>query len=222
MLLNALGYEVRLTAHQESARTYLSKGLLRQARKIAYQNIQALAPLVSEEMPLIGIEPSAILSFRDEYIDLMRGNMQPKAEKLAQHSFLLEEFLAAEIEAGHLHKEQFDNPEKRIIKVHGHCHQKALSSMTYTKKVLSFVPNCEMHLIPSGCCGMAGSFGYEQEHYEVSMQIGELVLFPALRSLPQDAWVVASGTSCRHQIKDGTDRKAMHLAEALWAMVKKD
>jgi FAD/FMN-containing dehydrogenase/Fe-S oxidoreductase len=222
LLLNALGYEVRLAAHQESARTYLSKGLLRQARKIAYQNIQALAPLVSQEMPLIGIEPSAILSFRDEYIDLMRGNMQTKAEKLAQHCFLLEEFLAAEIEAGHLRKEQFDNPEKRIIKVHGHCHQKALSSMTYTKKVLSFVPNCEMHLIPSGCCGMAGSFGYEQEHYEVSMQIGELVLFPALRSLPQDAWVVASGTSCRHQIKDGTDRKAMHLAEALWEMVKKD
>ena len=222
LLLNALGYEVRLAAHQESARTYLSKGLLRQARKIAYHNIQALAPLVSEDVPMIGIEPSAILSFRDEYIDLMRGNMQQKAEKLAQHCFLLEEFLAAEIEAGHLRKEQFDNPEKRIIKVHGHCHQKALSSMTYTKKVLSFVPNCEMHLIPSGCCGMAGSFGYEQEHYEVSMQIGELVLFPALRTLPDDAWVVASGTSCRHQIKDGTKRKAMHLAEALWEMVKKD
>ncbi len=215
-LLEKLGYEVVIPKHIESGRAHLSKGLLVEARKIAYKNIRYLRNLVSEATPIIGIEPSALLTLRDEYIDLVSKDYQPTAQKIADHAYLLEEFLAKEIEAGRITKEMFHNTQQRLLKVHGHCHQKALSSMVHTKKVLSFVPNFEMHLIPSGCCGMAGSFGYEKEHYEVSMQIGELVLFPAVRQQPEDVWIVASGTSCRHQIKDGTGRRAYHLAEVLW------
>jgi FAD/FMN-containing dehydrogenase/Fe-S oxidoreductase len=219
-LLEKLGYEVTIPAHQESGRTYISKGLLREAKKIAIQNIQMLQGLITPETPLIGIEPSAILTLRDEYLDLVGEELLPDAVKIAGNALLIDEFIAREIDNGNITKEAFTQ-EKKLIKLHGHCHQKALSSLTHTKKMLSLPENYTMHLIPSGCCGMAGSFGYEKEHYEVSMQIGELVLFPTVRKQPAEVIIAAPGTSCRHQIKDGTGRLALHPVEILWDALKK-
>ncbi|EAY30068.1 FAD-binding and (Fe-S)-binding domain-containing protein [Microscilla marina] len=219
-LLAKLGYEVIIPEHLESSRTYLSKGLLRKAKTIAEKNIALLQGVVSDETPLLGVEPSAILTFRDEYIDLVRGNTQEKARELARNALTMEEFLAREIDRGNITANSFTE-DKKILKLHGHCQQKALSSLTPSKKMLSLPKNYEVHLIRSGCCGMAGSFGYEQEHYKVSMQIGELVLFPTVRQQPQEVIIVAAGTSCRHQIKDGTQRRALHPVEVWWDALKK-
>lgn len=220
LLLETLGYEVRIPNHVESGRTYLSKGLVREAQKIANRNVRLLSKIVSAEHPLIGIEPSAILTFRDEYPDLVEPELREEARKLSQNALLFEEFIARELEKKAINNSQFTT-EKKLLKLHGHCHQKALSSLSASKKILSLPINYTVQLIPSGCCGMAGSFGYEQEHYELSMQIGELVLFPAVRQQPEEVLIVASGTSCRHQIKDGTGRKALHPVEILWEALKK-
>lgn len=214
-LLDKLGYEVLFVDHPDCGRPQLSKGLLDEAKALAEANVRLFADLISENVPLIGIEPSAILTFRDEFISLTRGELQVKASLLSKYTFTIEEFLAKEIDKGHIKPEQFTE-EKKLIKVHGHCHQKSLSSMTPTKKILSLPKNFEVHMIPSGCCGMAGSFGYEKEHYQLSMQIGELVLFPTVRQQPDEVIIAASGTSCRHQIKDGTGRKALHVVEVLF------
>ena len=214
-LLDKLGYVVEMPAHEESGRAHLSKGLIRAAKKLAEKNIKLLAGKVSNEKPLLGIEPSTIFSFRDEYIDLTRGEVKDQAREIAKNTFLIDEFLAAEMDKGNIKAEQFTE-EKRRIRLHGHCHQKALSSVVPSKKMLSLPKNYEVLMIPSGCCGMAGSFGYEKEHYEVSMKIGELVLFPAVRKEADETIIAAPGTSCRHQIKDGTDRVAMHPVEVLW------
>ncbi len=131
-------------------------------------------------LPLIGIEPSAILTFRDEYIDLANDNNFEKAKQLAKNVFLIDEFIAKEIDKGNISKELFTK-EKREIRLHGHCQQKALSSVAPSVKILSFPENYSVQTIPSGCCGMAGSFGYEKEHYDLSMKIGEMVLFPTIR-----------------------------------------
>ncbi len=218
-LLQRLGYQVVITEHEESGRSYLSKGLVRDAQKIAIKNVEKLKDLISDEIPLIGIEPSAILSFRDEYLDLVPAELKESANKIAKNTFTFEEWFAREIDKGNIKKEQFTE-EKRLIKLHGHCHQKALSSLTPSKKAMSLPKNYEVHLIPSGCCGMAGSFGYEAEHYEVSMQIGELVLFPTVRKQAEDTIIAAAGTSCRHQIKDGTGRIALHPIEILFDALK--
>ena len=215
LLLEKLGYEVIIPKHEESGRAWLSKGFLRQAKKIANKNIALLSPFVNADTPLIGIEPSAILTFRDEYIDLADDDKQDAAKKLAINVFTIDEFIAAEIEKGNIIKEVFTT-EKRNIKLHGHCQQKALSSVAPTVKMLSLPQNYSVDVIPSGCCGMAGSFGYEKEHYELSMKIGELVLFPTVRSQDEDIIIAAPGTSCRHQVKDGTGRKALHPIEVLW------
>lgn len=215
LLLERLGYEVEIPKHEESGRTYLSKGMLRKAKAIAQKNINYLKDIVNEQTPIIGIEPSAILTLRDEYVDLTRGEEQENAQNIAAHTYLFDEFIAREIDKGNITKEAFTQ-EKKVIKLHGHCHQKALSSLVPTKKMLSLPENYEMHMIPSGCCGMAGSFGYEKEHFEVSMQIGELVLFPTVRKQPEEVIIAAPGTSCRHQIKDGTGRIAKHTAEILY------
>ena len=220
-LLQTLGYVVIMPLTvKESGRTYLSKGLLKEAKKIANDNVLIFKDWITDTTPLIGIEPSGVLSFRDEYLDLVDKNLQKYAQNIAKNAFLLDEFLANEIDAGNITAAQF-HTDKKLLKLHGHCYQKALSSLTFTKKVLSLPKNYEMHIIPSGCCGMAGSFGYESEHYDVSMQIGELVLFPAVRKQAEDTIIVASGTSCRHQIKDGTNKLALHLAEVLWEAVIK-
>ncbi|KAA9354612.1 FAD-binding and (Fe-S)-binding domain-containing protein [Larkinella humicola] len=214
-LLERLGYDVIIPDHLESGRTYLSKGLVRDAQKIAIENVNRLKDLITAETPLIGIEPSAILGFRDEYADLMPPELKAAAQHLAQHSLLVDEFIAQEVDRGNITKTAFTT-EKRLIKLHGHCHQKALASQVPTKKMLSLPENYEVQLIPSGCCGMAGSFGYEEEHYTLSMQVGELVLFPTVREQPAEVLIAAPGTSCRHQIKDGTGRLAKHPAEILF------
>lgn len=218
-LLNRLGYEILMPQHAESGRSLMSKGLLREARQRAEKNVSLFAPLLSENLPLIGLEPSAILSFRDEYPDLLRGKAQHQAKSLTQHCLTIEEFFAKEIDKGNIKAAQFTE-DKKLIKLHGHCHQKALSSLTPSKKMLSLPKNYEMHLIPSGCCGMAGSFGYEAEHYDLSMKIGELVLFPTVRKQGKEVIIAAAGTSCRHQIKDGTGRVAKHPVEVLFEALK--
>lgn len=214
-LLDRLGYEVKVVPHKESGRSFLSKGMLEQARSLARHNVNLFQHLITEKTPLIGIEPSAILTFRDEYPDLLRGEEKDAAKAIAYHSFLIEEFLAKELDTGNIDTGMFSE-QKALIKLHGHCQQKALSSLTPVKKILTRLGGNEVHLIPSGCCGMAGSFGFEKEHYDLSMKIGELVLFPTVRKQPQDVIIVASGTSCRHQIRDGTARVAKHPVEVLW------
>jgi Fe-S oxidoreductase len=189
---------------------------VRKAKQIANDNIEKLRGYVSETTPLIGLEPSAILTFRDEYPDLATDQNVAAADVLAKNSFFIDEFLAREMEAGLIVKEQFTQDVKSIL-LHGHCQQKAVGSLADSVSVLSFPSNYKVETIPSGCCGMAGSFGYEKEHYDVSMQIGELVLFPKVRANKETCTIAAPGTSCRHQIKDGTGAKALHTVEILHA-----
>ncbi len=214
-LLTALGYEVVIPEHGESGRTWLSKGLVRKAKVIANKNIQLLSKVVTAQHPIIGLEPSAILTFRDEYPDLATDDNLDAAKALAINSFFIDEFLAKEMEAGVISKDKFTKESKSIL-LHGHCQQKAVGSLADSVKVLSFPENYKVETIASGCCGMAGSFGYEEEHYEVSMNIGELVLFPKVRANKETCTIAAPGTSCRHQIKDGTGAKALHTVEVLF------
>jgi FAD/FMN-containing dehydrogenase/Fe-S oxidoreductase len=218
-LLERLGWSVEIPQHLESGRASISKGLLRRARDIASRNVKTLAPLVNEQCPLIGIEPSAILTFRDEYVDLLRGKEQEAARKLGANALTFEEFFAKQIESGSITQEQFTDAPT-TIRVHGHCHEKALIGLIPSIRTLSIPENYNVRLIPSGCCGMAGSFGYEEEHYDISMDIGELVLFPTVRDEPQENLIAATGTSCRHQIKDGTARIALHPAQILRKALK--
>lgn len=213
-LLVNLGYEVRQINHDISGRAMISKGFLRRARVIAENNVKIFAPVINPDLPLVGIEPSSILTFRDEYPELLRGALKEQAVKLAGSVFLIDEFIANEIDKGNILPEQFSKKSKHI-KLHGHCFQKALASTKPTLKMLSIPENYTVEEIPSGCCGMAGSFGYEKEHYDLSMKIGEMVLFPEVRKTPEDVYIAAPGTSCRHQIKDGTQRKALHPVEIL-------
>jgi FAD/FMN-containing dehydrogenase/Fe-S oxidoreductase len=215
LLLERLGYAVKTMTHSISGRAYLSKGMLDEAKVLAQKNVDLWAGLISSDVPLVGIEPSAILTFRDEYPDLVADEAVGRAKQLAENVFLLEEFIAREMEAKRILPSAFTG-EKKLLKLHGHCQQKAMSSLVAAKKALSLPLNYEVQLIPSGCCGMAGSFGYEQEHYDLSMQIGELVLFPTVRAQGMEVEIVASGTSCRHQIHDGTQRHARHTAEVLF------
>ena len=214
-LLTALGYEVIIPEHGESGRTWLSKGLVRKAKLIANNNIQLLSKVVTANNPIIGLEPSAILTFRDEYPDLATDENVEAAKQLAINSFFIDEFLAKEMEAGVITKEKFTKESKSVL-LHGHCQQKAVGSLADSVKILSFPENYKVETIASGCCGMAGSFGYEEEHYEVSMNIGELVLFPKVRANKDTCTIAAPGTSCRHQIKDGTGAKALHTVEVLF------
>jgi FAD/FMN-containing dehydrogenase/Fe-S oxidoreductase len=219
-LLLRLGYEVEVPRHEISGRTYLSKGLIAEAKKLAVANVNLLKDIINENNPLIGIEPSAILSFRDEYPDLVGKELKETAILLGQSALMIDEFIAAEIENGNITSRLFSKEHKKI-KLHGHCHQKSLASIQPTVKMLSLPENYKVEEIKSGCCGMAGSFGYEKEHYELSMKVGELVLFPAVRQAESETLIAAPGTSCRHQIFDGTGRKAYHPIEIMFdALIK--
>jgi Fe-S oxidoreductase len=219
-LLTSLGYDVKIPVHKDSSRTFLSKGLLRKAKQIANKNIDLLKDLITSDTPLVGIEPSAILAFRDEYPDLATPDREKDAQKLAANAFLFEEFILREVEKGNISSDHFTKANEKIL-LHGHCQQKAVASTEPMKKMLSLPVNFEVKEIPSGCCGMAGSFGYEKEHYDVSMKVGEMVLFPAVREAEEGTLIAAPGTSCRHQIKDGTGVTAYHPLEILFdALVK--
>lgn len=219
-LLTALGYEVIIPKHVQSGRTFLSKGFVKEAKKIANQNINFLKDLITDDMPLLGIEPSGIITFRDEYLSLVDENLRADAHRIAKNALMIDEFLLAEIDAGRIHQEQFTAVDRKI-KLHGHCYQKAFHLVGVTQQVLSFPSNYAVEVIPSGCCGMAGSFGYEAEHYDVSMKVAELVLLPAVRETDTATLIAAAGTSCRHQIKDGAGRKSFHPVEILYEALLK-
>ena len=214
-LLEGLHYEVLMIPHPQSGRALMSKGFLREAKKIAEQQINIFKSRITAETPLIGVEPSAILTFRDEYVDLVDEYLLKDAQKVAANALLIDEFLLREISSGKISSSEFSQ-EQRSIKLHGHCQQKAWKLQATSEKILSFPAHYDVELIASGCCGMAGSFGYEEEHYDVSMQIGELVLFPEVRNKAAQQLIAAPGTSCRHQIQDGTGVKAMHPVEILY------
>ncbi|MDB0039978.1 FAD-binding protein [Polaribacter sp.] len=215
-LFDKLGYNLKLIAHEESGRSFISKGFLKQAKAICNLNVAIFKDLITEETPLIGIEPSAILTFRDEYIRLSDDNAS--AERIAKNAFTFEEFLAKEFEKGAFNADLFTSATK-TLKIHGHCHQKALSGTHSSFQILNIPKNYGVTIMNTGCCGMAGSFGYEKEHYAISMQVGEDTLFPKIRNTSLETEIVAAGTSCRHQIYDGTERLAKHpitiLKEAL-------
>lgn len=217
LLLTNLGYKVNIIEHEESGRSQISKGFLDEAKMIANKNVAVFKNKISSEIPLVGIEPSAILSFRDEYLRLCDD--KETAIDISKNSFTIEEFIKREALKGTITKHQFTNSRK-TIKIHGHCHQKALGSTEPTFFMLNLPENYQVAIINSGCCGMAGSFGYEKEHYEVSMQVGEDTLFPKIRHFENDVIVAAAGTSCRHQIKDGTSRNALHPISILKAALK--
>jgi Fe-S oxidoreductase len=186
-------------------RTFLAAGMVEQAKLEARRTLDALGPYAERGVPIIGLEPSCLFSFRDEY-----GVLMQDGEKLAKSTFLLEEFLARE--PGAL---RFKELGKEVL-LHGHCHQKAFDAMPALEKVLAMVPGLKFSTVQTSCCGMAGSFGYEAEHYDVSMKMAELSLLPAVRNAPESL-VVAGGTSCRHQIADGAGREAWHVARLLEA-----
>ncbi|MHC1707201.1 MAG: FAD-binding and (Fe-S)-binding domain-containing protein [Bacteroidales bacterium] len=218
-LLRRLGYEVRIPGHLQSGRTFISKGLLKKARKIAERNVDLLSGIVSAETPLVGIEPSAILTFRDEYPELVSPDFQSRASELGKNALLIDEFLVREFEKGLISKDMFSAKTVKM-RLHGHCQQKSVASNLTVKIMLQIPVNYSVDELKTGCCGMAGSFGYETEHYELSQKVGELVLFPEVRKTPENVIIVAAGTSCRHQIKDGTGRKALHPVEVLFQALK--
>lgn len=214
-LLHRLGYHIYIPKQVESGRASISKGMLRRSRKLADRNVLLLQQEVSPNRPLVGIEPSCILSFRDEYPELVSPLLAPMAQALSNNVFTLEEFIVREYEKGNITNAQFTASEASI-RFHGHCQQKAITTTSFLKKMLSIPKNYQVREIASGCCGMAGSFGYEKEHYPLSMKIGELVLFPEVRQMCPDEILVAPGTSCRQHIQKGTGRTAIHPAELLF------
>ena len=215
-VLEKLGYSVEVLNHKESGRSFISKGFLKEAKQVCNENIAVFKDVISDATPLIGIEPSAILTFRDEYLRIASDKLS--AEKIAKNAFTIEEFLNNEHQKGNLDTYLFTSATK-TLKIHGHCHQKALSSTVASFTILNIPTNYSVTILNTGCCGMAGSFGYEKEHYELSMQVGEDTLFPKVRNCAKGTEIVASGTSCRHQIFDGTKHIAKHpisiLKEAL-------
>ena len=216
-LLTELGYKVEIVDHEESGRAFISKGFLEEAQAVTNKNVTIFKDLISESTPLIGIEPSAILTFRDEYLRLAKDKVS--AEKLSKNVLTIEEFFKKEITSGKIHSGQFSDIEKSI-KIHGHCHQKSMSSVEVTFAMLNLPKNSNVTIYNSGCCGMAGSFGYEKEHYDISMQMGEDTLFPKIRATNSETAIAAAGTSCRHQIFDGTNRKALHPVTILRTCLK--
>ncbi|MFM9983094.1 MAG: (Fe-S)-binding protein, partial [Burkholderiales bacterium] len=217
MVLDAAGYRVHVArppgAHDQPlccGRTYLSAGLVDEARQEVRRMVDALKPYVDSGMPILGLEPSCLFTMRDEFLSLLPGET---TTALAKQAMLFEEFIAAESDAGRLKLDLKPVAKKALL--HGHCHQKAFAVMGAVEKALRLVPGLEVSTVESSCCGMAGSFGYEAEHFEISMKMAEASLLPAVRKADTDTLVVADGTSCRHQIADGAQREAVHVARVL-------
>jgi FAD/FMN-containing dehydrogenase/Fe-S oxidoreductase len=219
-LLTSLNYKVVTIGHGVSARTFLSKGLVRSAQKRIKENIRVFAPIINKDLPLVGIEPSAILGFRDEYPELAGAELKEAADRIALNSFMVDEFIANEYREGRIDRALFVEDKVSVL-LHGHCQQKAIISSSSSIAMLSIPVNYSVREIPSGCCGMAGSFGYEKEHIELSNKIGELVLFPEVRNSDAETIIAAPGTSCRHHIKDGTGRVALAPVEVLYEALRK-
>jgi FAD/FMN-containing dehydrogenase/Fe-S oxidoreductase len=223
-VLQAAGYTVHVATklqddgkHLCCGRTYLATGMVDRAREKASEVVQSLLPFAERGLSIVGLEPSCLLTLRDELLVMGLGE---GAQKIAQQALLFEEFLAREAQAGHLDELKAQiTPVDRPVLLHGHCHQKAFDAVSPVMEVLRWIPGAKPQLIESSCCGMAGSFGYEASHYEVSMQMAELSLLPAVRAQP-DAIVVADGTSCRHQIRDGAQREAIHVAVLMARQLK--
>jgi len=211
-LLTDLGYKVNITQHKESGRGFISKGILDKAKAIANFNVAFFKSKISSKTPLVGIEPSAILMFRDEYLKL--ADDKKAAKEIANNTLTIEEFISQEFRKNIISSECFTK-KHLTLKIHGHCQQKSLSGTEATFKMVSIPENYKATIINSGCCGMAGSFGYEKEHYQISMQVGEDSLFPKIRNAADEVVIVASGTSCRHQIKDGTTKDSIHPVSVL-------
>jgi len=216
-VLTAGGYRVHIATPADGndrplccGRTFLSVGRVDQAKREAERVIQALRPFIEHDVPIIGLEPSCILSFRDEVPAMVPG---AEAERLAKSAMLLEEFLAREADAGRLNLPLGSIGGKALL--HGHCHQKSFGAMGAIEKTLRLVPGLKVETVESSCCGMAGAFGYASDTIGVSLAMGELSLLPAVRAADEDTIVVADGTSCRHQIHDGAARDAIHVAQVL-------
>ena len=218
-VLEAAGYRVHLPQPLDGGhpltegRTFLAAGLVDEARSEAQRVLAALEPHIARGLPVIGLEPSCLLTLRDEFNSMLPG---AATDALAQQALLLEEFLAREHENGRLRLDLRPLPSGKAL-VHGHCHQKAFATMPAMQQVLGLIPGLEIEVIDSGCCGMAGAFGYEAAHYEVSMRVGELGLLPAVRAADSETLIVANGTSCRHQIAHGAGREGLHIARVLQA-----
>ena len=221
-VLRAAGYAVHLPRPRDGGRplccgrTFLASGLVDEAKREAQRMLDTLLPYIERGIPVVGLEPSCVLGLRDEYLSMMPG---PETAELDLNAYLFEEFLMRERDAGRLQLPLQALPQKKAL-LHGHCHQKAVGELPAVEKVLKLVPGLEVETIESSCCGMAGSFGYEARHYEVSMQMGELSLLPRVRSSDADTLIVADGTSCRHQIRDGAAREAIHVARVLQGALK--
>ncbi len=210
-LLEAAGFEVIMPGHRDDGRSFLSKGLVDDARKVARHTVSQLAPLARQGIPIVGVEPSTLLTLRDEYRHLLPKD--PDMIVVAQNAYTFEEFIARLADKGELNLRFTDTPRKLLL--HGHCHQKALIGTQPSHRVLTLPPNYTVEEVDSGCCGMAGSFGYEAEHYGVSMQMAERRLLTAVRATPSETLIVAAGVSCRQQIKHGSQRQALHPAQVL-------
>jgi Fe-S oxidoreductase len=209
-VLEAAGFEVALADKKCCGRPMISKGLLQQAKENAAYNVDRLVPYAEQGIPIVGLEPSCILTFRDEYPDLLDD---PRAARLAKGTFLIEEFLLGLHEKGQLRLPL--RAGAKSVMLHGHCHQKALVGSNPSLQLLRLLPGARVDEIDSGCCGLAGSFGYEKEHYDMSLAIGNRRLFPAIKAADPACEIVAAGVSCRQQILHGTGRRARHHVEDL-------
>jgi FAD/FMN-containing dehydrogenase/Fe-S oxidoreductase len=218
-LLSKLGYKILTLPNKQSGRAFISKGFLRKAKKQANCNVSNYKDFICQEIPLIGIEPSAILSFRDEYPSLVDDHIRNDALELAKYCFTIDEFLAGEFNKNNIDRNLFCDSEA-LIRLHGHCHQKVLSSVDFSRQMLQIPKNYKVEVIPSGCCGMAGSFGYEKEHYDLSQKIGELILFPTVINSKKSDIIAAPGISCRQQIRDATGRNVLHPVVILYYALK--
>jgi FAD/FMN-containing dehydrogenase/Fe-S oxidoreductase len=222
-VLEAAGYDVEFAAPADNGRplccgrTFLAAGLVDEARVEGRRMLQALKPYVDSGIAVVGLEPSCLLTLRDEYLAMGFGD---DAVQLASRALLFEEFIAAEADAGALRLDLAPLATDAAL-LHGHCHQKAFDAMPAVRKVLQMIPGMKVETVESSCCGMAGSFGYEAEHFDVSMRMAELSLLPAVRKAKPATMVVADGTSCRHQIHDGAGREALHVARVLQMALKK-
>jgi Fe-S oxidoreductase len=209
-ILEAAGFRVELANAGCCGRPMISKGLLDGAATQARYNVDLLHAYAGQGIPIVGCEPSCLLTLRDEYPEFLKDG---KSRKVAEHAYMIDEFLMMLYDQGKLDLEFRDTPKKVLF--HGHCHQKALAGMGSSIRALSLPPGYQVEAVNAGCCGMAGSFGFEREHYQVSMAIGNLALFPAVNAKDADWEVAVSGVSCRQQIEHGTGRRARHLVEVL-------